>query len=75
MFGVQLADVSTRYSSHPQGISEARCENAGALSAWMLRLHARAARRRGRSASASVISAGVIGPSPQFLHGNDPAAR
>ena len=31
MFGVQLADVSTRGSSHPQGISEARCENAGAL--------------------------------------------
>ena len=31
MYGVQLADVSTRCSSHPQGISEARCENAGAL--------------------------------------------
>ena len=29
IFGVQLADVSTRCSSHPQGISEARCENAG----------------------------------------------
>ena len=29
MFGVQLADVLTRCSSHPQGISEARCENAG----------------------------------------------
>ena len=29
MFGVQLADVSTRCSSHPQGKSEARCENAG----------------------------------------------
>ena len=31
MFGVQLADVSTRCSSHPQGISEARCENVGAF--------------------------------------------
>ena len=30
-FGVQLADVLTRCSSHPQGISEARCENARAL--------------------------------------------
>ena len=26
MLGVQLADVSTRCSSHPQGKSEARCE-------------------------------------------------
>ena len=31
MFGLQLADVSTRCFSHPQGISEARYENAGAL--------------------------------------------
>ena len=31
MLGVQLADVSTRCSSHPQGKSEARCENAGYL--------------------------------------------
>ena len=30
-FGVQLADVLTRWSSHPQGISEGRYENAGAL--------------------------------------------
>ena len=29
MFGVQLADVSTRCSSHPQGKSEVRCENDG----------------------------------------------
>ena len=28
---VKLADVSTRCSSHPQGKSEARCENAGVL--------------------------------------------
>ena len=26
MLGVQLADVSTRCSSHPQGKSEARCK-------------------------------------------------
>ena len=32
MFGVQLADVSTRIcSGHPQGKSEARCENDGNL--------------------------------------------
>ena len=31
MIGVQLADVSTRYSSHPQGKGEARCKNAEAL--------------------------------------------
>ena len=31
MFGIQLADVGIRCSSHPQGISEARSENAGAL--------------------------------------------
>ena len=31
MLGVQLADVSTRCSSHPQGKSEARCENDGNL--------------------------------------------
>ena len=30
-FGVQLANVSIRCSSHPQSKSEARCENAGAL--------------------------------------------
>ena len=29
MLGVQLADVLTRYSSHPQGKSETRCENDG----------------------------------------------
>ena len=29
MLGVQLADVSTRCSSHPQGKSEARCEIDG----------------------------------------------
>ena len=29
MLGVQLANVSTRCSSHPQGKSEARCENYG----------------------------------------------
>ena len=29
MFGVQLADVSTRCSSHPPGKSEARCKNDG----------------------------------------------
>ena len=29
MFGVYLADVLTRCSSHLQGISEVRCENAG----------------------------------------------
>ena len=57
MLGVQLTDVSTRCSSHPQGISEARCENAGA---WMLRLRASAARCRGRSASANVISVGAV---------------
>ena len=28
---VKLAGVSTRCSSHPQGKSEARCENAGVL--------------------------------------------
>ena len=31
MLGVQLADISTRCSSHPQGKSEARCENDGNL--------------------------------------------
>ena len=31
MFGVQLADILTRCSSHPQGKSEARCENDGKL--------------------------------------------
>ena len=31
MLGVQVADVSTRCSSHPQGKSEARCENDGNL--------------------------------------------
>ena len=31
MLGVQLADVSTRCSSHPQGKSEARYENDGNL--------------------------------------------
>ena len=31
MLGVQLADVSTRCSSHPQGKSEARCEIDGNL--------------------------------------------
>ena len=31
MLGVQLADLSTRCSSHPQGKSEARCENDGNL--------------------------------------------
>ena len=31
MFGVQLADVLTRCSSHPQGKSEAMCENDGNL--------------------------------------------
>ena len=36
LFGVQLADVSTRCSSH----LEARCENAGYLQAWLMRLHA-----------------------------------
>ena len=30
-FSVQLIDVLTRCSSHPQGKSEARCENAGYL--------------------------------------------
>ena len=63
MFGVQLADVSTRCSSHPQGVSEARCENAGALQAWMLPLRAHAAQCRGQSASANVISAGAVGHS------------
>ena len=29
MLGVQLADVSTRCSNHPQGKSETRCENDG----------------------------------------------
>ena len=29
MLGVLLADVSTRYSSNPQGKSEVRCENHG----------------------------------------------
>ena len=29
MLGVQLANVSTRCSSHPQGKSEVRCENDG----------------------------------------------
>ena len=28
---VKLADISTRCSCHPQGNSEARCENAGVL--------------------------------------------
>ena len=28
-YSVKLANVSTRCSSHPQGKSEARCENAG----------------------------------------------
>ena len=31
MFGVQFANVSTRCSSHPQGVSEARGESASAL--------------------------------------------
>ena len=31
VIGVQLADVSTRCSSHLQGKGEARCENAEAL--------------------------------------------
>ena len=31
MIGVQLADVLARCSSHPQGKSEARCENDGNL--------------------------------------------
>ena len=31
MLGVQLADVLTRCSSHPQGKSEVRCENDGNL--------------------------------------------
>ena len=31
MLGVQVADVSTRCSSHPRGKSEARCENDGNL--------------------------------------------
>ena len=31
MLGVQLADVSTRCSSHPQDKSEARCEIDGNL--------------------------------------------
>ena len=29
--GVQLADISTGCSSHPQGNSKARCQNAEAL--------------------------------------------
>ena len=33
---LQLADVSTRCSSHPQGKSEARCENAGNLDTRVL---------------------------------------
>ena len=31
MFCVQLVDVYTKCSSHSQGKSEARCDNAGAL--------------------------------------------
>ena len=31
MLGVQLADVLTRCSSHPQGKSETKCENDGNL--------------------------------------------
>ena len=44
MLGVQLADVSTRCSSHPQGKSEARCEIDGNLWAWLLSLRAHAVR-------------------------------
>ena len=36
MLGVQLADVSTRCSSHPQGKSEARCEIDGNFYRHML---------------------------------------
>ena len=31
MIGIQLADVSTRCSSHPQGKGEARCQNLEAF--------------------------------------------
>ena len=64
MFGVQLADISTRCSSHPQGKSEVRCENAGALWAWLLHLRAHAVQCRGRCTCSNVISTGVVGPSP-----------
>ena len=64
MFGLQHANVSTRSSSHPQGTSEGSCENAGALLAWMLRLRACVAQCSGQSASANVLTAGAVGPSP-----------
>ena len=31
MFGIQLAGVLTRCSSHPQGKSEVKCKSAGDL--------------------------------------------
>ena len=47
MFDVQLADVSTRCSSHPQGKSEARCENDGDLQARLVCLHTHVVQCRG----------------------------
>ena len=57
MLGVQLADVSIRCSSHPQGKSEARCEIDGNLQAWLLSLRAHAVRCRGPSTNAVGASA------------------
>ena len=60
MFCVQLVDVSTKCSSHSQGKSEARCDNAGALQVWLLCLYSNAVQFRGQNACTNVISTGAF---------------
>ena len=69
MLGVQLADVSTRCSSHPQGKSEARCENDGNF----IGLRAHAVRCRGRrtdAASGRSLTPLTYGITARYLHFN-----
>ena len=64
MFGVQLADVLTRCSSHPQGKSEARYEKCWCsigVAAVLVRPCSLVQRS---NTCADVISAGTVGPSP-----------
>ena len=64
MIGKQLADISTRCSSHSQGESESRCQDMHLSTAVHSRIH---------------VTGGwgvdPTSPSPQFLHGGDPAVR
>ena len=66
---VQIADISTRCSTHPQGKSEARCENDGNLKPWLLSLCAHAVQVwcRGRSLKAASASAAEVDPTPNFF--------